>query len=318
MPTERQLDDRISRWLEAESPMQLPDRVLRATFERTRGTRQQGGWQAVLRRTQMNRLLFALGGAAAVLVVAVMALGPYGTRTGGVGGQPSLSPSASPSASPTARPPTATPRSDPDGVLRPGTYTAHPLPPPDDSLTLTFTVPDGWWGSGDPGQLTGLWPAEEPGTGPPGGMAILFDDVTTLNGDPCDWSGTADDVSVGRAVDDLVEALRAQSAYEVSDAVDVMIAGYSGKRVDIVIPNEPFAGQDSSAPECDEDVFELWSTRAHGSRPIYAQGPADRWQTNILDVEGTRLVIVTRGFPGTFPVHRADMDAIIDSLVIEP
>jgi hypothetical protein len=39
----------------------------------------------------MNRLLFALGGAAAVLVVAVLALGVYSNQPG-VGGQPSPSP----------------------------------------------------------------------------------------------------------------------------------------------------------------------------------------------------------------------------------
>ena len=35
MATDRRLDERISRWLEAEAPGPLPDRVLRATFERT-------------------------------------------------------------------------------------------------------------------------------------------------------------------------------------------------------------------------------------------------------------------------------------------
>jgi hypothetical protein len=308
MPTERQLDDRISRWLEAEAPMQLPDRVLRATLERTRGTRQQGGLQAVLRRTQMNRLIFALGGAAAVLVVAVMALGLYGNQPGGVGGQPSPSPSASP----TAPPPSATPRSDPEGALAPGTYVFHPLRPYD-SLAVTFTVPEGW------GAMAGavLLPTGDPGYGPPGGMAILFEGVKTVNGDPCHWLGTADDVSVGPAVDDLVDALLAQTAYEVSDPVDVTIGGYSGKRVDIVVPTEPFPRQSDDAPECDQGNYRLWST-VHGEDGIYVQGPADRWQTNILDVEGTRLVIVTRDFPGTRAADRAEMDAIIESLVIDP
>ena len=312
MPTEKQLDDRISRWLDAEAPIQLPDRVLRATFERTRETRQQGGWQAVLRRTQMNRLIFALGGAAAVLVVALVALGRYGNQPGGVGGQPSPSSITSPSAPPA---PTATPRPYPDvdRVLAAGTYVLHPLRPQDSSLAVTFTVADGWQTFG-----AVLIPSGDPETGPPGGMAVLFPgDVTTLN-DPCDWRGTADDVSFGPAVEDLVEALRAQTAYEVSDPVDVTIGGYSGKRVDIVHPTEPFLGQTSRAPDCDQDVFQLWNTAAWGEEGIYAQGPADRWHTHILDVEGTRLVVVSRDFAGTSPADRAEMDAIIDSLVIDP
>ena len=259
----------------------------------------------------MNRAILALGGAAAVLVVAVMALGAYGNQPGGVGSQPSASPIASPTAPPS---PTATPRSAPDnGILAPGTYAFHPLPAPNDSLTVTFTVAEGWQTFG-----TVLMPSGEPGTEPPGGMSILFpDDVTTLN-DPCNWLGTADDVRVGPAVDDLVEALLAQTAYKVSDPVDVTIGGYTGKRVDIVHPTEPFTGQDSDAPECDQGVFQLWNTAAWGEDGIYAQGPADRWHTNILDVEGTRFVIVTRDFAGTSPADRAEMDAIIDSVVIQP
>ena len=312
MPTQKQLDDRISRWLEAEAPMQLPDRVLRATFERTRGTRQQGGWQTVLRRTQMNRLIFALGGAAAVLVVAFIALGRYGNQPGGAGGAPSPSSITSQSVPPA---PTSTPSPYPDvdRVLAAGAYVLHPLRAQDSSLAVTFTVADGWQTFG-----SALLPSGDPETGPPGGMAILFPgDVTTLN-DPCNWRGTADDVTVGPAVDDLVEALVAQTAYEVSDPVDVTIGRYSGKRVDIVLPTDPFEGQTSDAPECDLGVFQLWNTAAWGEDGIYAQGPADRWHTHILDVDGTRLVIVTRDFAGTSAAERAEMDAIIDSVVIEP
>ena len=57
MSTDKQLADKIGRWLEAEAPTRLPDRVLRATFERTRTTRQQRGWRAVQRRLHMNRLV---------------------------------------------------------------------------------------------------------------------------------------------------------------------------------------------------------------------------------------------------------------------
>jgi hypothetical protein len=316
MRTHRQLDDSISRWLEADAPKQLPDRVLRATFERTRGTTQHGGLWAVLGRLHMNRLVLALGGAAVVVVAAAVALNLSGNQPG-VGGQ--ASPTTSPIPEATAKPsPTAMPRSDPQGDLPPGTYDAHPLPSPDDSLTLTFTVPAGWAALADPGQLTVLIPADEPGTQPPGGVGIQFIDVTTLNGDPCAWQGTADDVIVGPAVDDLVAALRAQTAYEVSEPVDVTIGGYSGKRVDVVIPTEPFDAETAFAPGCNEGRYRLWSTTAHGPGPVYAQGAANRWQTNILDVDGTRLVIVATDFPGTLPEDRAEMNAVVDSLAIEP
>ena len=57
---------------------------------------------------------------------------------------------------------------------------------------------------------------------------------------------------------------------------------------------------------------------SHGSEGVYVQGPANRWQTNILDVDGTRLVVVVQDFPGTLPEDRAELDAIVDSLVITP
>lgn len=317
----RQLDDRtLESWL-VEGPSQLPGHVIEGIVRQLDETKQRrSAW--LPGRKLMNRMTLALGGAAAVVVVAVLVLGMYVNRPG-VGSQPAPTPSPKPSpteaisrtSEPTEAPsPPATTRPYPDeGVLAPGTYVFPPLPAPNDSLTVTFTVAEGWEAF-----QTALVPSGEPDTGPPGGMAILFEGVTSLNGDPCNWSGTDDDVRVGPAVDDLVEALGAQTAYEISDPVDVTIGGYGGKRVDIVIPTEPFAGPDSIAPECDQDTFQLWNTAAHGELGIYAQGPADRWRTNILDVDGTRLVIVTRYFAGTTPADRAEMDAIIDSIVIEP
>ena len=121
------------------------------------------------------------------------------------------------------------------------------------------------------------------------------------------------DVSFGPEVDDLVAALLEQTAYEVSEPIDVTIGGHSGKRVDIVMPTEPFAGQDGQASGCDDEVFRLWTDGG-----VYAQGPANRWQANILDVDGTRLVVVVQDFPGTLPEDRAELDAIVDSLVINP
>jgi hypothetical protein len=93
----------------------------------------------------------------------------------------------------------------------------------------------------------------------------------------------------------------------------VTIGGHLGKRVDVVMPTEPFTGQDEQALACDDFVFRPWNEGAG----VYAQGPANRWQTNILDVDGTRLVIVVQDFPGTLPEDRAELDAIADSFVIE-
>ena len=296
MTTERETLRIIGSWME-DGRTRLPDHVLDAVLDQLPSTPQRRpGWSA-RRITHMNALAKYAIAAAAVVVVAIVGLNLVGGSGSGIGTQPSPTP-------------TATPRSDPNGDLQPGSYVARPFSPPDDGLTVTYTVPEGWFGFGS----NALIPAGDPGTNGPGGIAFQFIDVTTINSDPCEWSGTAGDVSVGPGVVDLVEALREQTAYEVSEPIDVTIGGYSGKRVDIVMPTEPFAGQDEQAPGCDDDVFRLWQDGGG----IYAQGPANRWQTNILDVGGTRLIIVVQDFPGTSPEDRAELDAIVDSFVINP
>jgi hypothetical protein len=99
--TDKKLDQTISDWLEAERPGQLPDRVLRATFERTRKTSQRVGLRVLLGRLSMPRYMPALATAAIVLVVGVVTLGVYLNRPG-IGVAPSPTPSASPSPSSSA------------------------------------------------------------------------------------------------------------------------------------------------------------------------------------------------------------------------
>ena len=311
--SDRDVNRAIRSWLHEDRHEDV-SRVAAAVLDRVEATpRRRATWWPARRTPTMNKFLAIGLGAAAVVAVLLVGAQLFGSAGNGVGAgqRPTPEPSV---AEPTEPPPSSLPTPRPDGVLAPGTYVIHPLPAPDDSLAVTFTVADGWVAAFE----TALLPDGDPGYEPPGGMGILFEDVTSLNGDPCAWSGTDDDVTFGPAVDDLVEALVAQTAYDVSDPVDVTIGGYSGKRVDIVVPTEPFAGQSDDAPDCDDGNYRLWSNTAQGELGIYVQGPADRWQTNVLDVDGTRLVIVTRDFPGTSSADRAEMDAIVDSLVIEP
>jgi hypothetical protein len=241
---------------------------------------------------------------------------------GGCGGQaatpsalaaaptPTMAPTATPSVSPTATPrPTATPVVDariPDGAsMRPGSYVTHGWPEPDAGLTLRFTVPAGWYGFGD----GTVFPDGADGT------ALQFiNSVTALNSDLCHWKDPKGVVNVGTTADDLVSALVAQTKYEVSDAVDVSIGGFSGRRLDVVFPAKLFKEKGSSeAPGCDEGVTQLFHDGG-----IYGQGPDERWQTNILDVDGTRFVIIVQIDPDTSAADRAATAAVVDSMVIEP
>ena len=263
----------------------------------------------------MNKLV-PLGVGIAAVAVAVLVGGQLiASSSGGVAAVPSVHPSPSPARTATTTP-TATPVAElspasipADGNMRPGTYVTHGWPESDGTLTLTFTVPAGWHGFGD-GTIFPAGEADVPG----GGTAFQFIRVAALNSDLCHWKGPKGEVDVGTTVDDLVAALAAQTGYEVSDPVDVSIGGYSGKRIDVVYPAGLFKEEDSSeAPGCDEGVTHLF-----GDTGIYGQAPNERWQTNILDVAGTRFVIILQDYPNTSAAERAEAATIIDSMVIRP
>lgn len=312
----RQFDvDRvIEDWL-ADLPNSLPDRVvdrLVYDLDRTPQWRRFGlPW-----RDEMNRFVMTAGAVAAIALLAVIGiyLASGGSGLFGPGATPAATGTAEPTAAPTPQPtqtpsPTASPRPAPDdGAMDAGTYYLQPLRatnPTGNPLSVTFTVPEGWGVAGGSAIVRDA---------PPNNIVIQFEDITSLNGDPCHWSGTADDIDAGTTVNDLAEALEGldgQNALDVSIGMIKGLGGYSGLRIDIDFPTESFE-------ECDEAAFMLWSSAIHGEAPLYAQGPANQWQTYILDVEGTRLVVVAMDFPETSAQDRAELESVLHSIVIHP
>jgi hypothetical protein len=51
---------------------------------------------------------------------------------------------------------------------------------------------------------------------------------------------------------------------------------------------------------------------------IYVQGPSHRWHVWVLDVAGDRVVIQSMEFPGTPEGHRTELQAMVDSIKIQP
>ena len=101
MTTQDQLDETISKWLEADAAGQLPDRVLRTTFERTLKSRQRRGRRALSVTLHVNRTIVAVAGVAMV-VVASAGLGLYANQRGVGFVPPSQAPSPTLERSPTA------------------------------------------------------------------------------------------------------------------------------------------------------------------------------------------------------------------------
>jgi hypothetical protein len=271
---------------------ELPDPVYDAVRDRIEQTRQRaliGPW----RTPDVNRYLKIGLAAAAVVVIAVIGFQYLG---GPNTGSPGASETPQPTATPTATP-VPTPQILSDAVLEPGTAVATGLGPTE-SISVTFTVPDGWEG------FDGSCVLPRTGTAAPDGMGICFLGLDAgLYSDPCHAAGSAV-VPVGPTVEDLVNALTAQTAYESTTPVDVTLGGFSGKRIDLQLPSE--------VASCTDGEFQPWP----GS--IYAQGPDDRWHVWILDVNGERLIMVSRDFAATSAEDLAEKQAIVDSMRIAP
>jgi hypothetical protein len=239
----------------------------------------------------------------AVSVIAVVALGILVNNESEV-----ASPTTTESAPTTT---TTTPLTLHDGSLPAGTYTATPFaedpticmepsqtgcidPVGADSIGITVTVPDGW------SSIIGtIWRSQN---APPGGAGLSFNLGGWLFSDPCRNDEAIPDVPVGLTVDDFANALADHLLLEVTTPVDVTLDGYSGKYVDLQVP--------SDISEC--EVYRPWEPG------LFAQGPGHRWHLWILDVEGVRVVVESADYEGTTEEVQAELEAMVDSIQIEP
>ena len=184
------------------------------------------------------------------------------------------------------------------------------------SLTIEATGPKGWVGFPS-------WAMDGPdpvGADAPKGIGISFFSANGLYSDPCHWdvhgTGEADspgDVKVGPTVDDLVTGLRANTFYTSSAATPVTIDGYSGKELEIQLPDDPYTKCDKDDP-ADSGGHEF----VFSGPGLYAQGRANRWHLYILDVDGARLIAVILSYAKT---PQTDLDLarrIIETLDINP
>ncbi len=254
---------------------------------------------------------------AAIIGVALFAM------TGCATGQPSVSASGPPSlVAPSVAPTSTTSPPSPsastavasiaDGPLAAGRYRIPqwdtncgqpPAPgcspsPAHDAVRVTLTVPDGWEGI-----IGTIWLAEK-GNGAPDGAGLLVGRGAWLLSDPCTKAEHAipPDIAVGPSVDDFANAIANHPLLDATDPVDVTLAGYSGKYIDLQVP--------ADLSRC--EVYRPWDPG------IFAQGPSHRWHLWILDVDGLRFVVQSTDYVGTSTKHRSELAAIVDSITIEP
>jgi hypothetical protein len=313
----RDVERLIADWFVEEAVLRAPDRVLEdagRAIHRTKQRRLGAAWRPIRMSAPLRLAAAAVLGVLVVGGVLIIAR-PSGANFGAPA-TPSIlpTPATSPAASSSAGPLVL-----PDGALSAGAYVSAPfapgrpsscLTPPqpgcseseDDSIRATLTVPDGWAGFG-----YGVWLADE-GNDAPAGAAVGFGRGGWLWSDPC---VTAErqaavyhaDIEVGPSVDEFANALADHPLLDATDPEPVTLGGYSGKYLDLQLPTD--------LTGCEQSFYPV-------EPGIYAQGPGHRWHLWILDVDGVRVVVAAMDYAGTSEQHRAELDAIVQSIQIEP
>jgi hypothetical protein len=313
--TDRDVTGIVRSWLE-EGATALPDRVLDTVLDRLPATSQRRAlWPAWRFREMTNVWKLAIA-AAALVVVAIVGINLLPGRAGVGVALPSPTPAASPTPIPSPSP-SPSPASFPDGPLAAGSYAVQPFVgqegvcagqvgctesgTTDDSILITFTVPDGWSGLGG----TVVRTAES--YAPPGGASLFFMRGGWLYSKLC--GGPGPDISTGTTVDEFVTALVDHPDLNVTRPVPVTLGGYSGQYLELKAPANIATNQDSPAPSQCAYYF-VWEPG------IYAQGPNQTWHIWVLDVRGIRVVIRSDTFPGTTAAVKAQLSAIVASIQI--
>jgi hypothetical protein len=292
MTSQSDADRSITAWLVAEAPDRAPQRLLEASREQLRTTRQRRAWWPARRVPLMNAYAKLAVATTAVVVVAILGFS-FLPRGGGIGG-PSPSDAVSPSPLPS---PMLLTRAT-TGPLAAGRYVTDPT---DTGFpeAASFTVPNGWsnagWGIVKDDVAVSLWTVAE------------------TYRDPCQWESTK--VDLGPTVDDLVVALRAQNDRNATEPVPTTLGGFNGQLIEL-----------DWRDDVDQASCDPGAGGAGEYRLFIAPGPGDpsRWGSigshsvlRIADVNGTRVLVEITEPPGITDAQRAEAEQIVDSITFE-
>ena len=194
--------------------------------------------------------------------------------------------------------------------LEPGAYFIDPDSDPSTPLGVEYEVPvEGW----------SQWAGAVRGT-EDGHVIVSITTVVNLATQGCRDHSYADP-PVGPTVDDLAVALADLAPFRVSSPPeDVTVYGYRGKYLELTVPDLPVSGDDFTG--CVDGNLWSWVTPRHvagaGDAFYGYTGPGYREEFWILDVEGTRLVIIAGRSPASPSEDLTEQRAILDSIQIEP
>jgi hypothetical protein len=268
----------------------LPDATRDAIRARLPSTTQRPAWWPGWRFPEMNTMMkYGLGAAAAVLV----ALVGFGVVSGGGGNFGSPDPTQTPEPSVTALTGQA--------HLVAGRYSIES----GISMRVTAAVPSGWAAVDHWGVRGAL------GYEAPDGMGVRFYTVGNLLNNPGSYADGLQDPPVGPTVDDLIEAIGAQTEWTSSTPSDATIGGYPAQHVRITIP-------DGATFDAREAGGAFYLFQDEGSGQIWGLEVGQMFDVYVVDVDGERLVIDAFHYPGTSEADLAALEAVVNSIQIDP
>ena len=200
-----------------------------------------------------------------------------------------------------AAPPAAvtSPSAEATALVGPGRGTGY-FGGSDPEVSVTYTMPAGWQSEDVFVTKTGADPV----------FGLVFSDVWNLYADGCRWRLM--DPPVGPSVEDLVAAYATLPGFGPA-AREVTIDGYEGQQIQLTMP-------DYDATECTAGMFGIFQD---GNAPssdqaphLWAQAPGQVNTMWILDVDGSRLQILSGYPPGTSEQDRKDLDEMVASVDI--
>ncbi len=257
-----------------------------------------------LRRSPGQWLLVA----AAVALVAVVGAVLVANSDDGESKIDTVTPGPTPTSARPAAEPTDVMSLGPEFVeLEPGVYVIDPDGDDSTPLRVTFDVASTGWDS---------WiGAVKFARG--SHVAVSITTIDNLVKDGCLDHSPADP-AVGPSVDDLATALGRLAPFAVtSPPSDVTILGYPGKHLQLTVPDIPAVGENFTT--CADGEIHSWITKNNdGSFYGYNAEPGRTEDFWILDVDGTRLVLETTQGVDPSPQDIDEMQAIFDSIRIEP
>jgi hypothetical protein len=289
MSADRDVTRIVRSWLH-EDAHEDADRVLNEVLEQIDTTPQRRVNWLARRFPPMNNNLVRVALVAAALVVAVI-VGANLLPRSGVGSQQSDTPG--PSITPT--PPLL--NTLPDGDLAAGTYEIDAVFP----VRLTFTVPAGFGHGRGASDGVGI-------QGNPSGRGIEFQIASNVYPDPCHSLAGPADPPIGATVDDLVTAMTTLVGFQAGPVTDITIGGLPAKAFDLT--------NEIDQSTCDAQGLRTFVfANSSGSSGV---GTGERQRIYVMDVQGTRLMIMTYYYSNetgsTDATEAATLAAIVQSI----